>query len=603
MATGQTFEKRIFILLSVIVGFYILLRAVYFPVFTDEVATFFMYVQTGRIFPPDIAWDANNHFLNSILVRASYLLFGPSIFALRLPNLLFVPLYFYYVYKTGRLIQDNVVRWTFFSAMVGTHFVIEYLGYARGYGMSLALLTGAVWYLIKALQKFKTTDVVKSLLFAILAISANLNLIITFILIFGLLVVCFVVNFRELRIGGRVLVITVFVISGLSLWFFTDYSFTLLEKGRLYCGSSDGFWDNTILSLSAIVYSKVHIVFALYFAGMIVLSALVYAYLLWIKRELPERPSPGVVFLVLITGNIFAALAMHYLFGVLYQEDRIAIYYIPLFIGLASFTLDQLIKLKGRYLVFGLLPIWLLPFFSLEQISLVKSSHDSTPYVPYSFFSEVSSSVEPGKFPPVVTGVHKRKLVWSYFNYLSGGKMNPILFSDDPVLYAGYLMYNFDEREKPLQLYDEIDFDESSGLSLMKRKTEPQKSVLIVDSIKRIPLTLNKEYFKILQIPVDTVRRTALLVNFDFEIESDAVPFEGTFVCELRDSTGARTYYDAINLDQMHPVWNSESDKVYNSLLLPLRDNNSTSLLIYFWNKRKVEYRILKGRSDVSYLR
>jgi hypothetical protein len=219
--------------------------------------------------------------------------------------------------------------------------------------------------------------------------------------------------------------------------------------------------------------------------------------------------------------------------------------------------------------------------------------------VPYSFFSEVSSSVEPGEFPPVVAGVHKRKLVWSYFNYLSGGKMNPILFSDDPVLYAGYLMYNFDGREKPVQMYDEIDYDESSGLSLMRRKTEPQKSVLVMDSIREIPLTLDKEYFRILQIPVDTVEQTALLVYFDFEIESNAVPFEGTIVCELRDSTGARTYYDAINLDQMHPVWNSESNKVFNSLLLPLEDENSAVLLIYFWNKRKVDYRILKGRSVV----
>ncbi len=599
MAPGQNFEKRIFILLSVITGFYILLRAIYFPVFTDEVATFFMYVQTGRIFPPDIAWDANNHFLNSVLVRISYLLFGPSVFALRLPNLLFVPVFFYYVYKTGGLIGNSIVRWTFFTAMLGTHFVIEYFGCARGYGMSLALLSGSVWYLIRSLQEFKPADIVKSLLFSILAVSANLNLIITFLLTLGLLMVYFVVNFGRLRSGGKLLIIAMFLLSSLSLLFFADYSFTLLEKGRFYCGSSDGFYENTILSLAAIVYSKAHIIFALSFVGTIVLSIAVYAYLFWKKRELPERQSPGLVFLVLITGNIFAAVAMHYLFDVLYQEDRIAIYYIPLFTGLSVFTVDRLVELKGKRVVFVLFPVWLLPVFGLWQVNPVKSSHDITPYVPYSFFSEISSEVNPGDFPPIVAGVHKRKLVWSYFNYLSGGKMNPILYSEEPVLYADYLMYNFDEREMPVRLYNEINYDENSGLSLLKRKTEPRKSIIVEDSVRELPLLLNKEYFKILQIPVDTVRRTALLVCFDFEIESMAAPFEAVFVCELRDSTGAITYYDAINLDQMHQVWNPNSNKVYNSLLLPLENENSVTLLIYFWNKRKVNCRILKGRSVV----
>ena len=596
-------ERKLFILLSVIVGFYVLLRAYFFPILGDEVATFFMYVQTDRILPPDIAWDANNHILNSLLIRLSYLLFGPNVFALRLPNLLFVPLYFIYVYKTGKLIQNIIVRWTFFVAMLGTHFVIEYMGYARGYGMSLVLLTGAVWYLIVSLQKFKLSDVIKSLVFALLAVSANLNLIITVLLIFGLLIIFSVVNYKKLRPGEIVLLLVMFVLGCLAVWFFADYSFTLLEKGRLYCGSADGFWDNTILSLLTVVYNIVPAFFGFYFIGIILLSVFVFAFLLWKNRESFRKPAPGLIFLALIAGNIIAAFAMHYLFGVLYQEGRIAIYYLPLLIGLATFTVDRLVKLKGSRFAIALFPIWLLPLFSIGQISFVSSTHDSTPYVPYSFFSEISSSVKQGECPPTVAGIHRRKLVWSYYNYLSGGKMNPTLFSDYPVLYADYLMYNFNDREKPLQLFDEIDYDESSGLSLMKRKTEPQKSVLLVDSIKRAPLTLKKEYFKILQIPVDTVRRTALLVNFDFEIESNAVPFEGTIVCELRDSIGTRTHYEAINLDQMHPVWSSKSNKVYNSLLLPLKDNNSTSLLIYFWNKRKVEYRILKGRSVISSLR
>ncbi len=599
MAIEQNFGKKIYILLSVVVGIYILLRAVYFPVLNDEVATFFMYVQTGRFLPPDIAWDANNHILNSALTRVTYLLFGPSIFALRLPALLFVPVYFYYVYKTGSLIRHSVVRWAFYLSMIGTHYIISYLGYSRGYGMSLVLLTVSAWYLINTVQAFKVPTVFKTLVFAFLAVSANLNLIITYLIIFGLLVFYSILNLRRLRIGEIFLLLFVFLFGGLGIWFFTDYSFTLLEKGRFYCGSADGFWDNTVLSLAALVFNNLAFFFALYFVAIIILSVIVNLVSFLKKWEDFKKPSPGFLFLILIIGNIVAAYAMHLLFGVLYQEDRTAMYYLPLFFGLAGFTVDLIVQQKGKLYLFILLPLFFLPVFSLSKISLVQSYYDSVPYVPYSFFEEVSSSTKPEEYPPTVAGIHKRKLVWAYYNYLSGGIMNPVLFSDEPVMYADYLMYDFDEREKPLELYDEIKYDEHSGLSLMKRRLPLTKVVLSDIAIKKVPLSLNKEYYGIAKIPIDTLDCNALSVCFDFEIESETVPFEGTIVCELRDSAGATIHYEAINLDQMRAVWKPGSNTIHHTLLLSPVPQNSVLLQVYFWNKRKVDYQILKGKTVV----
>ncbi len=181
--------------------------------------------------------------------------------------------------------------------------------------------------------------------------------------------------------------------------------------------------------------------------------------------------------------------------------------------------------------------------------------------------------------------------------------MNPILFSDDPVLYADYLMYDFSKREKPEKLFIETDYDENSGLSLMKRKTPLKKSVLFENIVENVPLTLHKEYFKIANVPVDTVRCNAILVNMDFEIVSEVIPFELVIVCELRDSTGAKIQYETLDMDQMHPVWNATTNKIHHSLMLSPVQRNPASFLIYFWNKRKVEYRILQGRSVVSSLR
>ncbi|NOX47460.1 MAG: hypothetical protein GXO89_10850 [Chlorobi bacterium] len=589
-------DKKLFILLSVAVWAYIWLRAAFVPILSDEVATFFMYVQTGRFFPPDMAWDANNHILNSALARIGYLLFGPSAIGLRLASVLFAPVYFFFVFKIGDLTKNSFVRWAFYLAMMTTHFIVEFFSYSRGYGMSLALLTGAIWFLIRSVQNPKLESVIKTLVFTILAVSANLNLFQTSLVIFGVLFLVSIVNLRKLRTAEVFFMFFfIFFLGGLSTWFFADYSLHLLDEGRLYYGSGDGFWQNTILSLSALVYGKAQVLFAVYFLLMIILSVIGFVFFLKNNKSFFQNPSPGSVFLILILGNMVAAFFLYYLFGVNFQEDRTAIYYLPLFFGLAGFVVDYLVQRKGKWVLLLLIPLYFLPAFSLGKTSLVRSSYDRMPYVPKSFFEEVSSSVKDGDFPPVVAGIHKRKQVWAWFNYLSGGKMNPVLFSDEPVLSADYLIYDFEKKEKPEGLYDEILYDENSGLSLMKRKTPVKKNVLLEKVVSNTPLVFSGEYLNLLRTNIDTLSSRGLLVEFDFEIESNTIPFEGVIVCEIRNSVGKKIKSEALDLDQMQPEWNKEANSIHHSLLLSPITDSSSSLLVYIWNKRKEEFRFVRG--------
>ncbi len=97
-------------------------------------------------------------------------------------------------------------------------------------------------------------------------------------------------------------------------------------------------------------------------------------------------------------------------------------------------------------------------------------------------------------------------------------------------------------------------------------------------------------------MPIDTVVYNDLLLDFDFEIESNTIPFEGVFVCELQDSTGTTIHLEALNLDQIQPDWNRDANAIHHSLLLTPIPEISSSLLVYFWNKRKVEFQIIKGK-------
>ncbi len=597
MISKKNTDKVFFILLSVAVWLYIWLRAIFVPILSDEVATFFMYIQSGRFFPPDLVWDANNHILNSTITRISYLLFGPSVIALRLGSVLFAPVYFFFVFKTGGLMRNTFVRWTFFLAMMTTHFIIEFFAYSRGYGMSLALLAGAIWYLIQTAQNPNLNAVLKTLVFTILAVSANLNLLQTSLIIFGILFLISFVSIRKLRTAEIFFMFFfIFFLGGLSTWFFVDYSFRLLHEGRLYYGSGNGFWNNTILSLSSLAYGKVPIIFAVYFALIMFLSAIVLIFSVKNEKAQIQSLPPEFLFLFLLLGNIAAAFTLHILINVNFQEDRTAIYYLPLFFGLTGFMIDSFVQQKGKWVLLLLIPLFLLPIFNFGKISLLDSSYDRMPYVPKSFFEEVYVSAQSKEFPPTVAGIHKRKQVWAWYNYLSGGKMNPVLFNDEPVLSADYLMYDFEDKEKPNELYDELMYDECSGLSLLKRKASVKKSVLLEKVISNTPLVFSDEYLNLLEMDMDSLSLSGLLVGFDFEIESNANPFEGVIVGELRDSSGNKIQFEALDLYQLQPEWKKGANRIHHSILLSPLAKNASLLLVYVWNNRKVEFRVLKGK-------
>jgi hypothetical protein len=87
----QPVDKLIFIAVSIIMAAFLVARAILVPMAHDEIATFYYFVQSGKVSPFLSNIDTNNHFLNSALTWVSYRFFGSSPLALRLPNLLFIP--------------------------------------------------------------------------------------------------------------------------------------------------------------------------------------------------------------------------------------------------------------------------------------------------------------------------------------------------------------------------------------------------------------------------------------------------------------------------------------------------------------------------------
>ena len=134
------------------VSIYLILRAIYVPLFNDEIITFNHFIHTGFISPYNEYKAANNHILNSFLSHYSYLLFGSSPLSLRLASVLsFIP-FAIYVYKIGGFIKNKIPKWGFYIALLIPVNFIAFFSLSRGYGLSYAFIMANIFYNCKTFE-------------------------------------------------------------------------------------------------------------------------------------------------------------------------------------------------------------------------------------------------------------------------------------------------------------------------------------------------------------------------------------------------------------------------------------------------------------------
>jgi uncharacterized membrane protein len=156
-------------------------RAITQSLVHDEALTWQLYIDApvANIFQ---VFDANHHFLNTVLMRFCASVFGMSEWALRLPALAGAALYFVAVYRLSRsAFGEGLTFLLAVAALALNPFTLDFMVAARGYGMALALLMWALAALIRMLS-FSEPLPRKELVIAgtALALSVTANLVFVF---------------------------------------------------------------------------------------------------------------------------------------------------------------------------------------------------------------------------------------------------------------------------------------------------------------------------------------------------------------------------------------------------------------------------------------
>lgn len=350
---------RIFsLLLFALLFCYVVLRSIFVEPVHDEIATLFHYIDYNTIWGKDIVMDANNHLLNSFLGKVCYSVFGDHIWAIRLPNVLSFILFFFSVYKITKFINHEVLKYSFLIAMTSIPYVLEYFSLARGYGMSMALMMFAIYQFLEINYEYSSRRMALIGLSLVLAMYANLNIVLTTILIFGFIGIKLLLNTVKTKDYKNLISYCIIsILSVGSLFYAMLFAHRLKENGALYYGNKDGLWLTTGSSLSDLVLQTTSILvkYALIIILVGIISYIIYS---WYKRRSKTFfLSPTTLFIGLFLGNLIAIELMRWLLDVNYPSDRVGMQLIFLLIASIIFILNEVEKYTWISVALILLPI------------------------------------------------------------------------------------------------------------------------------------------------------------------------------------------------------------------------------------------------------
>ncbi|HVS00130.1 MAG TPA: hypothetical protein VMW27_26120 [Thermoanaerobaculia bacterium] len=351
-AGDEALARRLPLLLLGVVGaaalLYTLTRAAVLSFTHDESLTYLHYV----LEPLDVTLEssgfspANNHLLNSLLMRAGAWLVGPREIALRFHSWLGHVLYVSAAFLLARRLRSPAVAFGTFVLLVANPFLLDFFSLARGYGLGLGFTLMGLHELIGFFEQSPPRVWRALLAFALLgcAVLCNFSFLNVYL---AAGVVFFVLAVRSpgvrFRAAGAVT-----ALSALLVYWAASTLLELREWGELYYGGQSGFFADTVQSLvRSSLYDRSWTDFLVLPLSVLAVGCFAASVLsLWKGGGQAGRITAGIALVA-----VFGILLQHYLFGVRFVLDRAALFFLPLFFFTLGAAVDG--KRRARVASFG----------------------------------------------------------------------------------------------------------------------------------------------------------------------------------------------------------------------------------------------------------
>ncbi len=558
-------EFRLVLSIFILLWVYLIVRSLTVFYLHDELVTKWTYVIHWFPFPNRGEIDANNHFFLSLLAGFFTRVFqSDSMFLMRLGSLLAFPIYFWSTYRLKFLFQQ---KWNFYALLIAlttSGFLIEFFGLARGYGLALAFLVFSLQQMIAYFHSGSKKALIGALIGWVLTVYSSLTF-----LPFALIGVLFI-GFFTVKRKFNVWLIPI-GLAFIPLAYFIEYSFILKELGKLYYGGTEGFFANTIHSLTRYVWNvqSAWVDVVLILLTCLILFATVKRY--WKSKNLFE---PKMVFSLFFFLSIASILAQRWILGVNFPEDRTALYFVIFFFGALFFSIDEFTQKKGV----GLFFVGFSLVFFLLTMNFTHSVAFYQEHLDEELVTLIPESVN--GTPPTTAGR------WNMENELTRQLDLPfrIYQGNDKAFdtIVDYMIYYPERRPELADLYSVIHQDQISGLALLERKKFLRRSKITEVSHQIIDQAEFQTFYT-------STMKKPMLLRCSGKLEGMTKEKEIFIVFSSQDSLSGQQYtYEVAPMVRNKKISNAgelafDFSYAMNSL------DGANSFAVYLWNQNREE--------------
>lgn len=342
-------QSILFIILLAYAGY----RAYNVSLTHDEAITYLDYTHLpyGQILNPD-APSANNHILNTWLMRFMQLHVSDHQFALRLPNVLAFVLYFLCCAAWLKQFPNPYLRLGGLLILSINPYLLDFFSLARGYGLAIGCMTASVLFLDKYLKSKASAPLIYSLLFAALAVLANLALLNYFICIPFLFILANAEVIKGMHIRHFLQQLAILACFCLLLFLSLRMPIEHLRQAQaLYFGGDTGIWHDTIWSgVWVMMYDHVYpypiVDYVLYLFSVAFILALVLACIRVIRNKFNAVASPVVYTTVIVIIILLSIILQHEWLGTKYLTERTALFIVPLILFMLLEVINEAFQNK-----------------------------------------------------------------------------------------------------------------------------------------------------------------------------------------------------------------------------------------------------------------
>lgn len=556
---------------------YLLFRALFNEPLHDEIATFFNYIETGKIFGKNVIQDAQNQLLNSYCSRIMYLLFGENIFVLRIPNLLAFTIYFYGIYRISQLLKETTYQILLLTSLSTISFIIEYFAYSRGYGMGMAFFIWMLIYSIEWLNKSKLKNAFYLYFFAYMAIFSNLIFFGSSFLAMFLIGVIHLKKIRLFNLKKNVLLMGLHFCFLLSIFPFIWLSYLLKNGGALYHGDLSGLWKVTgkTLTITTLFYNEdwlKYVIFFILFSGCIFLLYSVVKKGFW--DQIKEKESVIGYYLI---GNLVIILMLAHILKVNYPEDRVGMYLIILFILFFTFIIIQIKKIKVFLLILLFFPISF-----VWKMNLHSSIYSIDNRIKTSFYHQVrahtstETSIGVDPIMPLTWAFHER------IQSNTKANVDYLVRKFDPSYDILILKIGNITKKDNLSNYSIIAVDTVNQIIAYKRKEKIRKKSIIEKSLP--PFYSTKKQIEILTFDnVQQLKKKKILVNITGEIKVNKTFDNLRLDIDIINDKNEITHYQSLNQRWLLGIGKTRFSLNINTVLDLIKEKDK-KLIVNIWN-------------------